>query len=239
MYTIASGLNARWTQQEVSAKNISGAAINGYKRQVAAFGSFEQTLHKSMEDGVRAELHSPLPHIHAAQHDFSMGPQKTTGSPLDAAISGPGFFEVETKQGKMLTRNGHFTLDAERRLVNDAGHLVLGESGPITVPSGNPTIEPDGTISADGNAVAKLRIVNVENTAKLQSEAGELFSFEGQEPKAVENAKVNNGCLESSNVELPKEMVEMIQNQRMYDLLTRAMQSQDEGLGRGLQEMSS
>jgi flagellar basal-body rod protein FlgF len=240
MYSVASGMNARWTQQELNAKNISGAAINGYKRQVAAFGSFEQTLHASMDPNVNADLNAPLPYVHAAQHNFETGPQKSTGLPLDAAINGAGFFEVDTgKGGKMLARNWHFTMNAERQLVNDAGHLVMGESGPITVPTGNPEIQADGSITAGGQVVAKLRIVNVANPAALKSEGGELFATGGQDVKAVENAKINNACLESSNVELPREMVDMIQNQRMYDMLTRAMQSQDEGLGRGLQELSS
>lgn len=240
IYSIASGLNARWQQQEVSAKNISGAAINGYKRQVVAFGSFQQVLHKSMTPDVNAsQLNNPLPYVHNAQYNFEGGAHKTTGGALDAAIDGPGFFEVQTAQGNKLTRNGHFVVNAEGQLVNQAGYLVLGDSGPITITGKDPKIENDGNVVVDGAIVAKLRVVNVAKPAELESDGGELFSVGEQKAEAIENAKVNAGCLESSNVELPQEMVSMIQNQRMYDLLTRALQTQDEGIGKGLQDISS
>jgi len=239
IYSIASGLNARWQQQEVSAKNISGAAINGYKRQVAAFGSFDQVLHKSMTPDVGADLSNPLPYVHNAQHNFSGGAHKTTGSDLDAAIDGAGFFELQTPQGNRLTRNGHFLVNAEQQLVTDGGYLVLGESGPITVTGKAPKIERDGSITDNGEVIGKLRIVTVAKPGELKSDAGELFDFGDQKPEAVENVKLNGGHLESSNVELPQEMVSMIQNQRMYDMLTRALQTQDEGLGKGLQDISS
>jgi flagellar basal-body rod protein FlgF len=239
IYSIASGLNARWSQQEVSAKNISGAAVNGYKRQVAAFGSFDQVLHGSMDGNVTPDLHSPLPYIHSAQFNLDGGAQKNTGQPFDAAIDGAGFFEVQTPAGPRLTRNGHFSLNAEGTLVNDAGHAVLGEGGPITITDKNAAIQPDGSIAANGSEIARLKVVNVTDPTKLKSEGGELFDYSDTETGPVERPHLNPGFVESSNVELPQEMVEMIQNQRMYDLLTRALQSQDEGLGQGLKEMSS
>lgn len=240
IYSIASGLNARWQQQEVSAKNISGAAINGYKRQVVAFGSFQQVLHTSMAPDVNAsQLNNPLPYVHNAQYNFEGGAQKTTGGALDAAIDGPGFFEVKTEQGSRLTRNGHFVVNAEGQLVNQAGHLVLGDRGPITINGKDPKIENDGNVIVDGDIVAKLRVVRVANPSELKSDGGELFSAGEQKLDVIDDAKVNAGCLESSNVELPQEMVSMIQNQRMYDLLTRALQTQDEGIGKGLQDISS
>jgi flagellar basal-body rod protein FlgF len=241
IYSIASGLNARWQQQEVSAKNISGAAINGYKRQVVAFGSFQQVLHTSMAPDVdKSQLHNPLPYVHNAQHNLEGGAHKNTGGALDAAIDGPGFFEVKTPQGNRLTRNGHFTVNSDNQLVNQAGYLVLGDSGaPITINGNDPKIENDGNIIVDGEIAAKLRVVKVANPAELQSEGGELFSAGEQKLEVLDDAKVNAGCLESSNVELPQEMVSMIQNQRMYDLLTRALQTQDEGIGKGLQDISS
>jgi len=240
IYSIASGLNARWQQQEVSAKNISGAAINGYKRQVVAFGSFQQVLHTSMAPDVNAsQLNNPLPYVHSAQYNMEGGAHKTTGGALDAAIDGPGFFEVQTPQGNRLTRNGHFAVNADGQLVNQAGYRVLGENGPITINGKDPKFENDGNVIVEGEIVAKLRVVNAGNGSQLQSEGGELFSAGEQKLEALSDAKINAGCLESSNVELPEEMVSMIQNQRMYDLLTRALQTQDEGIGKGLQDISS
>lgn len=230
-----SGLNARWTQQERIADNISGANSIGNKRIVPAFGSFQQVLQQAAQNKGQTPA---LSFAQPASIDWTQGPLQKTDQPLDAAINGSGFFSVQTSAGVRLTRNGHFHANENSQLVNDAGHAVLGQRGPITLPRGKAELSADGTLSVNGKAVDHLQVVDLPGN-QLKAEGGALFSFGDATPEDVKDAQLAVGALESSNVELPKEMVGMIQNQRMYDLLTRAFQTQDEGLAKAIQDLSA
>src|SRR3546814_13153720 len=92
----------------------------------------------------------------------------STENPLDVALSGDGYFEVETPVGPRYTRNGVFQLNADRQLVTSTGLPVLGEGGtPITLPpnSADVTITRDGTISTDQGPAGRLRVVRFESSA--------------------------------------------------------------------------
>jgi len=252
VYSTVTALNARWAQQERIAENISGANAVGHKRQVSSFGAFQQAMQAASKPGVPglSTLQNlpenqmltgqtgvgSLTYAMPASTDWSAGSFKKTDGPLDAAISGNGFFSVQTPAGVRLTRNGHFSIDKDNRLVNDAGFAVLGDTGPITLPEGSAAIQADGSILVDGKRAAKLDVVEVPAN-ELIFEGGSMFST-NVKPEAVKDLLLAPGALESSNVELPKEMVGMIQNQRMYDLLTRAFQTQDEGMSKAIQDLS-
>jgi len=234
MYSAVSGLNARWTQQERIADNIGAASSIGNKRQIAAFGVFQQAL-RSAQGGVQP---AGLTYAQPSSIDWSPGPLQKTDQPFDAAISGSGFFSVQTSAGVRLTRNGHFHLNEKNQLINDAGFSVLGQRGPITLPKGKAELSANGTLSVNGKVIDQLQILDLPKE-QLKALGGSLFSFGDAKPQAVKEPQLAVGALESSNVELPKEMVGMIQNQRMYDLLTRAFQTQDEGLAKAIQDLSA
>jgi len=232
IYSAVSGLNARWTQQERIAQNISSANTIGSKREVPAFGTFQRALQQA-----GAEQGAALSFAQPTSLDWTAGPLQKTDQPLDAAISGPGFFSVQTPDGPRLTRNGHFHLNESSQLVNDAGFQVLGQNGPIRLPKGNAAIAANGTVTVNGKAVDTLQIFNppVDN---LKVEGSAMFSMGDLKIDPVKDPQLAAGSLESSNVELPKEMVGMIQNQRMFDMLTRAFQTQDEGMSKAIQDLS-
>lgn len=233
IYSAVSGLNARWTQQERIAENISSANAIGSKREVPAFGTFQRALQQA-----GAEQGAALNYAQPANIDWTQGPLQKTEQPLDAAISGPGFFSVQTPAGPRLTRNGHFHVNESSQLVNDAGAQVLGRNGPIRLPKGNPAITANGTVTVNGKAVDTLQIFDPPTTALKSEGGGSLFSMGDLKIDPVKEPQLAIGALETSNVELPKEMVGMIQNQRMFDMLTRAFQTQDEGLAKAIQDLS-
>jgi flagellar basal-body rod protein FlgF len=231
--SVVSGLNARWAQQALIAENISGAGAVGHKRQVVAFGAFDQTLQQAQGNLFSA----PLTYAQPDSFDWTAGRLQKTDQPLDAAISGPGFFAVQTPDGVRLTRNGHFSIDSQHNLINDAGLPVLGKSGPVRLSAGKASIQANGSIMVDGREADKLQVVEPASVSELKAEDGSFFSAPATKP--VKDVKLAVGALETSNADLPKEMAGMIQNQRMYDLLTRAFQTQDEGLARAIQDLST
>lgn len=104
--------------------------------------------------------------LEGSRTDLSSGNMERTGNSLDLAIEGKGFFEIKTRGGMLYTRNGNFRVSPKGQLTNATGDLVLGEAAlprdpglPISLPSGDISISPDGTISASGAVAGKLKIV--------------------------------------------------------------------------------
>ncbi|MEZ5917905.1 MAG: hypothetical protein R3C40_10165 [Parvularculaceae bacterium] len=122
-----------------------------------------------------------------------------TGESLDVAISGPGFFVVETPRGERLTRMGDFQLNENNEIVSSAGDRLMGGGGAIVVPWRiETTIATDGVVSADDAVISQIRIVDADATT-LKRESGAMFeAVNGVEDST--DAKLRQGFVESSNV---------------------------------------
>ena len=168
--------------------------------------------------------------------DYSGGSFRETGRPLDVALDGQGFLAVQTPRGERYTRAGVFTLDAAGQLVTQQGDLVVGASGPITVPRGKSeiTIGADGSVSADGQAIGKLKVVRFDNPrTALTKEGDSLFTATGKEkPQNAFGTRVVQGVLEMSNVNVVTEMATMMHNSREFDSLQRSITLMMNDLGR-------
>ena len=164
--------------------------------------------------------------------DTSEGPLVKTDNPFDMAISGDGYFTIETPLGDRYTRHGRFQLDAENRLVTGQGHPVLDNGGSaINIPAnaGRVEISGDGTLSTDAGRIAKLGLVKFEDEQQLRRSANNLYiAPEDQEPQEVENPKIAQGMLEESNVQAILELGEMIKVHRSHQSLGRAIQQEHE-----------
>jgi flagellar basal-body rod protein FlgF len=157
--------------------------------------------------------------------DFTAGPVRDTGKPLDLALLGDGFLVVQTPRGERYTRAGSLTIDSGGQLVTQRGELIVGESGPITLRSGEPVIGEDGSITVNGQNVGRLKIVRFSNPrAALTLEGASLFAAnETEKPVEAIGTRVVSGALESSNVNAIAEMAAMIQNSREFDSLQRSI----------------
>src|SRR3546814_3223696 len=123
----------------------------------------------------------------------------STENPLDLAISGNGYFAIETPVGPRYTRNGVFQLNADRQLVTSSGQAVLGEGGaPITLPanSAEVTITRDGTISTDQGPAGRLRVVRFETAQARTKLADGLYDAAGPEALRAEDAEAVPGRIE-------------------------------------------
>ncbi len=223
------------------ANNLANVNTTGYKRDVLAFkDTFAMYAHDQIIEPVthlRAKPMFPEPQhiararIATSQTDFGQGSLKITGAPFDVAISGEGFFKVQTPQGEFYTRNGHFRQTADGLLITEQGFPVLGDGGEITLPPGtsNFNITEDGRIFADGNLAGQIALVNVDEPRNLEKMGYNLYrTKEGAEvTEEPSTGFMAQGFLETANVDAVYEMVNMIEAQRQFEAYTKVMQTAD------------
>lgn len=221
VYTVVSGAVAQEIRLASIANNLANAQTPGYK---ASKPIFEAILSNAVTD---TDTPNTYVAVYDAHIDFSNAPLIQSGSKLDVAIEGDGFFIVDTPNGPMYTRNGQFALDSEKRLVTMAGDPVMGDSGPITLDGNEIIIENDGSVFVDGRAAGKITVTDFQNKSDLKP-AGKGY-FTNSEPTNGEieasNYSVKQGAYEASNVEVMKEMIEIIATVRAYEAYTKLQQA--------------
>lgn len=213
---------------EVITNNMANALTAGYKASKPAFSM--AASEKAVNTG-NNELRNTYVGVYDTFTDFSDAPIIESGSTFDCAIDGAGFFVVSGKNGDMYTRNGQFTLDRSNRLVTMSGDAILGKGGEIIIDVDSAkdktvTIEKDGSIFVGKDPVDTLRIVDFDDKQYLRPAGRSLFvnvNSKNQE-KAPENFSVKQGSYESSNVNIFKEMIEMIHTLRAYECYTKVDQ---------------
>lgn len=227
----ASSLQALAIQYRAIAHNMANVNTTGFKRDVNSF------TEKLMQ---RLGAVSGAPLVNEVQGrndiDFSQGSIRHTGRRLDMAIEGEGFFVVETPDGERYTRNGTFRTDENGKLVDFLGRTVAGEGGPINLPDRYPlsqvAVSQDGTITAGGRDVGKLKIVAFEDNKVLQPIGDGCFRVTDEDAEAteVDHPLVHQGYSEQSNVNMVEELVDLMRVTRMYEANTKVMKKQDERL---------
>jgi flagellar basal-body rod protein FlgG len=246
------GLEAQQTQLDAITHNLANVGTNGYKRSRAVF---EDLMYQNIRQaGGPTTQETQLPtglqlgsgvRTVATSRNFTQGSMTQTGNQLDLAINGQGFFQVQMPDGSTAyTRDGSFQVDAQGQLVTNSGFPV---NPGIVIPANaqSITIGRDGIVSATvpGNAVpqqvGQLQLASFMNPAGLEPRGGNLFA----ETAASGNAQtgnpgaegvgfLNQGMVESSNVNVVEELVAMIQTQRAYEINSKAIQTSDQMLGR-------
>lgn len=229
-YSALSGAVARLQSMDNISANLANVSTTGYKRSDM---SFESILRGAQQ--IKQANGINYTRVKGNFTDFSNGPINKTGSPLDVAMGGPGFFKVQGPNGILYTRDGHFTLDSEGRLLTSAHQPVLDNSNtPITIPGTDTnivSISSIGVVSviAPGGSqtdVGTLGIVTVDDPLKLKNEGNTSYSLQtGAQEVPVDQPNVIQGGLEISNVNMVKEMADMITNQRTYETYNNVLKS--------------
>ena len=156
------------------ANNVANMSTPGFKREGVVFSEHVEALDV-------AEGSISLATAGAYYVDLTQGSLKQTNGQFDLAIEGPGFFQIDTPEGLRLTRSGSFSLNAEGQIVTMDGRALLGDGGgPIVTPQGvsDFSIAADGTISADGDPIGRVGLVDVAPET-LRREGANLFSTTG------------------------------------------------------------
>lgn len=212
-------------RSEVTAHNLANASTDGFKAERV----FGRLLGAGGEGGTVAQTAT----------DLRAGTFRTTDNPLDLALGTDGFLVVNTPAGERFTRGGSFRLDADRRIVDAAGRPLLGEKGPITVPAGaSVAVAPDGSVTADGKPLDRLRVERPGAGATLAHEGGTLFVPDaGRRPVAAADRQLRQGAVEESNVNPVSSMVDMIAVQRAYASVQKAITTLDAVRGTAASEL--
>jgi flagellar basal-body rod protein FlgF len=164
--------------------------------------------------------------------DLTQGNLVQTGRALDLALSGPGFFVLETPTGNLYTRHGVFQANAQGQLVDAAGRTVAGEGGPLMLTNGaseSINVASDGRIFAGKQELGKLRIVEFEKSAEMEPVGQCAYQPRGKAaPAAAAKTTVQQGFQEASNVNVVDELVGLITVSRLYEANSKSIHSQDD-----------
>ena len=246
------GMEAQQTQLDTISHNLANVSTNGYKRSHAVF---EDLMYQNLRQaGANSTDQTSLPtglqlglgvRAVATSRSFAQGSLQQSSNPLDVAISGQGFFEVQMPDGTTgYTRDGSFQVSATGQIVTNNGHTV--QPG-ITIPAAatSITIGSDGTVSvtlptqATPQAVGKLPLANFVNPAGLDPKGQNIYvetaaSGTPNAGTAGQNGLglLQQGFVETSNVNVVEELVGMIQTQRAYELNSKAIKTSDDMLAR-------
>ena len=244
------GLESQQVQMDVVANNLANVSTNGFKRARAVF---EDLLYQTVrQPGAQSSQQTQLPsglqigtgaRPVATERLFTQGNLQQTGNDLDVAIQGHGFFQVLMPDGTTAyTRDGSFHSDANGQLVTSSGFPVQPT---ITVPANalSLTIGKDGTVSAKvpGSTtpvqVGTMQLATFINPAGLQAMCENLYVQTASSGTPNTNAPgtngtglLNQGYVETSNVNVVEELVNMIQTQRAYEINSKAIQTSDQML---------
>jgi len=172
--------------------------------------------------------------------DHTQGATETTGNPLDLAITGDGYFKIQTPNGIRYTRAGEFTRNNQYQLTTPGGDQVLGQGGPIVINGKDVQFQPNGDVVVDGQVTNRLDIVTFNNKALLEKEGRNLLRLTGNGAEvAAEQAAVRQGVVEKSNVNTVQEMTEMISLQRDYEAQQKLIRTIDEIDGQTVRRVGS
>ncbi|MDZ4858818.1 MAG: flagellar hook-basal body protein [Candidatus Hydrogenedentes bacterium] len=242
LYAAASGMIAIEDRQAVIANNIANSATAGFKRQNAVNEGFKQIFLGAMGTAERLNFErGPGGGLKTTNvyTDYASGGINSTGDPMHLALQGPGYFVVDTPAGERFTRNGALTINANGQLTTVEGYPIAGEGGPVVVEGGSVEFGGDGTVMVNNAAVGKLRVVEFDDPALLERYGESLFApvekAGGARPSEL--TSVVPGALESSNVQVPYEMAQMMLGLRMYNANQKVITSVDETMGRLINEV--
>ncbi|NCB16489.1 MAG: flagellar hook basal-body protein [Synergistales bacterium] len=160
--------------------NLANVNTTGFKGDKLAFrDTFRRYAHDLLDPNQALDHKVPWPRAHVLAQsriaervvDLSQGSLKTTGNPLDLAISGEGFFRVQTPEGEFLTRQGVYHRSSEGFVVDGHGNRLLGDGGPLQIPEGGTlVVADDGTLTVDGEQIDVISLVTVEDPPEATAE---------------------------------------------------------------------
>ena len=222
-YAACTALKTQSQALELAANNIANVNTSGYRGQIPSFQSLLMAGSNGQPVSGWSRLINQFSVVNGTRLDLGQGNLEHTANPLDLAIEGPGFFAVQTKAGTLYTRNGNFRVSATGQLVTAAGDPLLAESGPIAVPGGPVSVSSDGTVSVNGALAGKLRIVEFSTATAVTPAGGSYYSAAAKDAKPALGSVVQQGMIESSNVNPVAAMVGLISAQRQAEMIERAM----------------
>lgn len=217
------------TQQQALQKRMEAIAQNLANTNTTGFRKREITFkeHLNQKPGVEGLSFVQQKGIF---YDFTQGGLQVTGSPLDCGLSGPGFFMVQTQNGRFYTRNGHFKLNEKGQIATLTGDLLIDNGGaPIAIPAQtrDVRITSQGDIEADGSLLSRFGLVEFQDLSLLKEIGGGYFQST-ETPQAATQTKVIQGSVEGSNVSPIETLTEMINVHRAYERSHNSLRQEEQ-----------
>ncbi|PLC52220.1 flagellar basal-body rod protein FlgF [Pollutimonas nitritireducens] len=242
IYTAAGGAARVLEQQAVISNNMANVSTTGFREQMAIYRSVPVVGQPGLPTRVSTVTATPT-------SNFGQGVMAETGHALDLAVTGDGWFSVQTPQGEAYTRAGELAVNQDNVLVNQQGYPVLSsDGGPIEIPErGSVSFSGDGQISALGagdnpgdiQQLGQLKLVNPP-AASLQRGDDGLFRLAGGEAaQADPQVRMISGFVEKSNVNPAEAMVGMIANARRFEMQMKIIQDASSNAERANSILSS
>ena len=227
LYTAAAGMAAQQQRMDALSNDVANVNTAGYKRVRVGFRDL--VYQADGPSGVRTGAGAATTQL---GRRTEQGALQITDQPFDLAIQGEGYFQVRRADGQLaLTRAGNFQVNSRGQLENPNGELLVP---PIRLPQGidpaDVSIAANGTVTAAGRQVGRIQLVTVPAPTGLAAAGNGYFTVTAASGgvRRTTTATLEQGVLESSNVDLADAMVDMMDAQRSYSMASKAIHMQDQ-----------
>jgi flagellar basal-body rod protein FlgF len=236
LYQSAAAMNATERWQDLISDNLASASVPGARKSEISFSAVAAGL---TPDGTGSYV---IP-VAGTSMSFQQGELQPTGSKMDFALEGPGFFSVQLANGQhAYTRNGQFRLNAQDQLVTQRGDLVLGANGPVSFDPNNTspiTVSANGDVSQGAEIKGKLQVTDFNKPQLLASAGGSYYLADDPAllPAPAADTHVRQGFIEASNTSPMKQMASLITAMRMFESNQKVMQMDGDRMSKTISDL--
>ncbi|HEY1901620.1 MAG TPA: flagellar hook basal-body protein [Terracidiphilus sp.] len=222
-YAAMTGLVARSQALDTAAANLANAQTPGYRAEREYFRS--ALLGPDAADSQLGHTVNNYGLLGGDRLDMAQGALTATGNPLDLAIEGEGFFQVQASNGLRYTRDGGFHRSPKGQLVTAAGEAVLSDAGKtIQIPPGDVTVGADGVVSVAGGVVARVGVFTFPAGTQLTPEgANRYVAPQGVKAALSTKAAIHQGAIEAANQDVIQGSLDLIVMQRQAEMMQKAL----------------
>lgn len=237
IYTASMGMTPLMQKQDQIANNLANINTTGFKQSGLFIKTYQKFLtNDQLQPFVNQQIKADEVYV-----DYKEGTLRQTNAPLDIAIKGSGFFTVMTNDGLQYTRNGNFSLSPEGLLICSDGSRVMGTEGFIRVEPDIPiTISDNGEVIQRGESKGVLKITDFKKPYQMFRCGESRFRPmipDGDSTVTSAGYVVRQGYLEGSNVDIIRNMAQMISAHRNFEADQKALHAQDETLEKAVNQV--
>lgn len=240
LYQAAAAMNATAQWQELIAQNLTTSGISGGRKHDVVFADVQAGMDSNVSAGTQTGYCIPTA---TNVTNFQPGEIHASSSPMDFALEGSGYFNVQLPEGQIAyTRGGSFELNSKGQVVTNQGYPVLADNGPIKV---NPnsssalTVSFTGEVSQGQQHLGKFKLTEFSNPEFLTTIGASNFQADNPDAGAVDATatKVRQGFLEEANTSPTMEMSGMVTAMRLFEANQKVMQMQSDRMSRTITEL--
>lgn len=240
-YNLASGMLTQNRNLDVISNNITNSLTPGFKKDTMTSSTFQEemiartgNLDKSMPQTLNSMAMMRV--ATGTVTDFQQGPLEETGNLLDVALTSDGFFQIQTENGYVYTRNGSFSIDDQGYLALSEVGRVMGRNGAIYLGTDEIEIDSSGTVHLpDGTVAGTIAVVNFEDKTQLEKAENGVFTSNVQGNTI--NGTMIQGSVEQSNVDPIDEMIGMMESQRALQSAAQVLKIYDEMMSKAVNDI--